>query len=235
MHPQAVPASLVQRWVVSPRQAGASRAGESGETAGVSSRDLVTPCIAAAAQLLQHEAHRAPGATAQQSEEWWGTGTDEPKSVCRGLQKSKLRPKDSDTAGAGSVRLIHMQFSDGIDRMVFNWSTRNEPSISPFWNTLFSFERAVMSQRTCVSDCGGGRSRQGISWEREQLFLVDEEMRDMKMILWHLHQIENTAENIAQCRVLCHVCSVPCAPLRACLVLCLCNLRVGRSPKSHRF
>lgn len=31
---------------------------------------------------------------------------------------------------------IHMQFSDGIGRIVVNRSTLNEPSISPFWNTL---------------------------------------------------------------------------------------------------
>lgn len=69
MHPQAVAALLVQRWVMSPRQVGASRAGETGETAGASSRDLVAPWIAAAARLLQHEAHGGPGATAQRSEE----------------------------------------------------------------------------------------------------------------------------------------------------------------------
>ena len=42
------------------------------------------------------------------------------------------------------------------------------------------------------------------------------------MVLWHLGQVENTAQGVAQCRVLCPVCLVPCAPLRACLIPGLC-------------
>lgn len=57
-------------------------------------------------------------------------------SFCGGLQQSKLRRTDSDTPGVGSMGFIHMQFSDGIGRIVVNRSTLNEPSISPFWNTL---------------------------------------------------------------------------------------------------
>lgn len=69
MHLEAVPASLVQRWVMSPCPAGDSRAGETRETMGASSRDLATPWIPAAAQLLQHETRGGPGATVQQSKE----------------------------------------------------------------------------------------------------------------------------------------------------------------------
>lgn len=57
----------------------------------------------------------------------------------------------------------------------------------------------------------------------------------METILWHLRQVENTTENVAQCRVLCNACLVPCAPQRVCLIPYLCYLRVGRSLKSHHF
>lgn len=128
----------MQRWVVSPCPAGDSRAGETRETMGASSRDLATPWIPAAAQLLQHETRggqeqlcsspRNDGELGQMSQR---------ASLCRVLQKSKLRQNDSDTPRAESVGLVHVQFFGGIDRMVFNCSTWKAPSILPFWNTLF--------------------------------------------------------------------------------------------------
>lgn len=109
---------------------------------------------------------------------------------------------------------IHIQgsftynFLLGLTGCFFNCSTLLKPS---FRSTSFQFEHAVTSlcmslaSHAVAADSGlAGKGNSCFWWMRGE----------MKIILWHLCQAENTTENIAQCTVLCNVCFVPCALLR---------------------